>query len=216
MRKPFAYLAACALAGILFHSCTKDSSDPAVTPTNPTSTVPTINSAYQVTGTLDGLGFSYIDQKSNFFAGPEFSAVHNPEPDTSYAVYGGGVHSLSGLGFSLYKGTRKYLASKAKNQADFLAFFATGSYGFATNQLTIESRGDAMELVYRETSGKQWVSTGGSQVGSIVTIDSNKDISEGEEVGAAIKAHVKCKLYPEDGIGTVKQVDLIAILPYTF
>ncbi len=198
---------------LIFSSCSKDKEPETPTTSTPQTTEPTVNSDFQFTGTLDGVSFSHIDQKNGFAYMPGGTGAPQPEPDTSRAIYGGMIMNSTGEGFILNKGVRKFIYSDEKDHAQYFAFFAKGSYKFAAASLNSFAE-NGMELVYLDNKGKSWVSFGGSQSGSTVSIEDVLDITDDQIFGLVVKVKLKGNLYPEDGVGTAKKVELTAILPY--
>jgi len=195
-----------------FTSCTKEKETPDTPQVVPTEL--TVNSDFQFTGTLDGAIISHVDYKNGFNIHTFNEYESASEPDTSRAIYESGIGNSNSQGFTLVKGARAYQKGDENNLDNLMVFFAKGSYTLFNEKININTE-KGIELNYRDASGNEWASYGGSQTGSVVTIEDVKKIDNANYHGVIIKAKIKCNLYPVGGSGTSKKADLTAILRYS-
>lgn len=182
------------IAAIMFnYSCKKDSKDNS----NPGPEVISIESTSRVTASIDGAGYSKIEDNQTVRGGTSADKSLSPLPDSckaNYTSYFSNVDQTVGY-FSITKRRLVYQGGSSPSNAVFKGFFNPGTYPYAVIPL------NGIIVTYYDAAGKTWSTDMGSknQTGSVFTISQIKEESQFGQYSIKVMANFNCKLYNDSG-----------------
>ena len=194
MKKLFAFLLMTGM--ITFTSCSKkNDAAPASSSNNNSSGTVTIDSSPRITGKLDGVAYSKVEDGTNVVSMVSREGSLAAYPDTSTGIYGCGFTNGDGSVsyFAIDRGTLKYVGTV--ENTDFKAYYTPATYSYNLNLAT------GIRVIYYDAAGEIWSTDQGSQnqSGSTFVITDRKEFSGLSGYDIKVKATFNCKLYNTTG-----------------
>lgn len=175
------------LTTMLFVSaCKKDEDAPSPSNTNAPFNQSTVGS---FSATINGNAVNYSIDYQNYF---EIYSSDLSIGDSSHAIYTTSISKLVGQDYEdvvgISKGTLHFVGGFYPDTMEFRSFYNPGTYAFS------DAAKNGIEIVWYDSNGQRWSSSGIDQTGSVFTIEKRITYSVLGEYVVKYKAIFNCKL----------------------
>ena len=182
------------MVSLLVISCRKETTTPTPTPVPVTSAPATINSAPQVSYSINGVAVNpYISNGNTYMYGTGSIA---PVNTTTYSTkqYSASIYNVktSQVYLEIDKGTLSFGALEP-DSTTFKNYFTTGSIAYSVNAA------NGIQITMSDT-GATWSTTNGSQTGSLFSIVATQEQWIAGNQYIKFLATFNCTLYDQNGL----------------